>query len=112
MHENLCVEGAESQRIYSLRGPPIGNMLKCKKSYDEMQDALKLANTIAETGKNRLVNILTGQTPPTFHAELVTPTIPPLNASQNRAVHKILPANELARKAASAAKRASGTRRT
>ena len=71
-------------------------MLFDDKSYDEMQDAVKLANTLAEGGKNRLVNILTGVASPTFHAELPPVSIPRLNESQNRAVNKILAANELA----------------
>ncbi|WP_020603798.1 AAA domain-containing protein [Spirosoma spitsbergense] len=71
-------------------------MLFDDKSYDEMQDAVKLANTLAEGGKNRLVNILTGVAAPTFHPELPPVSIPRLNESQNRAVNKILAANELA----------------
>ena len=71
-------------------------MLFDDKSYDEMQDALKLANSLADTGKNQLVNILTGQASPTFHADLPTVSIPRLNDSQQRAVNKILAANELA----------------
>lgn len=71
-------------------------MLFDDKSYDEMQDALKQANTLGETGKNRLVNILTEQASPTFHSELPAVSIPRLNESQNRAVNTILAANELA----------------
>lgn len=67
-------------------------MLFDDKSYEEMQDALKQA----DTGNNRLVNILTGQASPTFHARLPTVSVPRLNDSQNRAVNKILAANELA----------------
>ena len=71
-------------------------MLFDDKSYDEMQDALKLANSLADTGKNRLVNILTDQASPTFHTDLSTVSIPRLNDSQQRAVNSILAANELA----------------
>lgn len=66
------------------------------KSYDEMQDALKLANTVSEGPQNRLVNILTGEAAPTFHTEIPPVSIPQLNDSQQRAVQKILAANELA----------------
>ncbi|AUD03877.1 AAA domain-containing protein [Spirosoma pollinicola] len=66
------------------------------KSYDEMQDALKTANTLSQDPKNRLVNILTGETSPTFHPETPKTNIPRLNDSQLRAVEKILVANELA----------------
>ena len=71
-------------------------MLFDDKSYDEMQDAVKLANTLAEGGKNRLVSILTGVSAPTAHPSLPPITLPRLNESQNRAVNKILAANELA----------------
>ncbi|MBC8151944.1 MAG: AAA family ATPase [Bacteroidetes bacterium] len=71
-------------------------MLFDDRSYDEMQDALKLANTLGETGKNRLVNILTGQASPTFHRDRPPVGIPRLNDSQNRAVNTILAANDLA----------------
>lgn len=67
------------------------------KSYDDMQEALKQANTLADGGKNRLVNILTGVASPTFDTDrpaAVSPTN--LNESQQQAVHKILTANELA----------------
>ncbi|MFC5410993.1 AAA domain-containing protein [Larkinella bovis] len=66
------------------------------KSYDEMQDALKLANTLSQDPKNRLVRILTGQTAPTFQTDMPALPIPQLNASQQRAVDKIRAANELA----------------
>jgi ATP-dependent RNA/DNA helicase IGHMBP2 len=66
------------------------------KSYDEMQDALKLANTLSENPQNRLVNILTGQSSPTFHPEIAPLPIPQLNDSQQRAVDRIRAANELA----------------
>lgn len=66
------------------------------KSYDEMQDALKLASTLSEKGQNRLVAILTGQASPTFHPDRPPLPIPQLNESQQRAVTKIRAANELA----------------
>ncbi|KAA9349839.1 AAA domain-containing protein [Larkinella humicola] len=66
------------------------------KSYDEMQDALKLANSLSEGPQHRLVKILTGQSSPTFQTDLPPLPIPQLNESQNRAVEKIRAANELA----------------
>ncbi|GAB3324016.1 AAA domain-containing protein [Larkinella ripae] len=66
------------------------------KSYDEMQEALKLARTLSADPKNRLVQILTGQSSPTFQADLPPLPIPQLNESQQRAVDKIRAANELA----------------
>ncbi|GAB3921727.1 AAA domain-containing protein [Larkinella terrae] len=71
-------------------------MLFDDKSYDEMQEALKAANSLAESSQNRLVNILTGQKSPTFHPDLPQINNPRLNDSQNRAVEKIRAANELA----------------
>jgi ATP-dependent RNA/DNA helicase IGHMBP2 len=66
------------------------------KSYDEMQDALKLANTLSENPQNRLVNILTGQSLLLFIPEIAPLPIPQLNDSQQRAVDRIRAANELA----------------
>ena len=71
-------------------------MLFDDKSYDEMQEALKTANTLSENPQNRLINILIGEKSPTFHTEIHKPTIPKLNESQLRAVQNILAANELA----------------
>lgn len=71
-------------------------MLFDDKSYDEMEEAIKTANTLSQDLKNRLVSILTGQSFPTFHPEIPKPSIPKLNDSQLRAVEKILSANELA----------------
>jgi len=66
-------------------------------SYDEMQNALKLAPTINEkTPEGRLIQTLTGQRPPSFHNDLPSFPLPSLNASQQAAVHKIIGANELA----------------
>lgn len=66
-------------------------------SYDEMQNALRLASTLSQKpGDGHHINILTGEKSPTFK-----PNIPPfsagsLNPSQQRAVEKIVAANELA----------------
>lgn len=66
-------------------------------SYDEMQNAVKLADTLREkTEEGRIIRILTGEKAPTFQGELPPVTIPSLNASQQAAVNKILAANELA----------------
>lgn len=66
-------------------------------SYDEMQQALKLAITRSEKKEEgRLIQILTGGQSPTFDTEIFPYTIPRLNASQQEAVHKILSANVLA----------------
>jgi energy-coupling factor transporter ATP-binding protein EcfA2 len=66
-------------------------------SYDEMQNALKLAGTLYEkTAEGRLIRILTGETPATFRDDLPPVSIPSLNASQQAAVNKILTANDVA----------------
>lgn len=66
-------------------------------SYDEMQNALKQADTLADKGENdRLIRVLTGEKSPTFHDNLPPVTIPRLNASQQNAVNRILAANDLA----------------
>lgn len=66
-------------------------------SYDEMQNAVKLAETLREkTEEGRIIRILTGEKAPTFQDNLPPVTIPALNASQQAAVNKILAANELA----------------
>jgi superfamily I DNA and/or RNA helicase len=66
-------------------------------SYDEMQNALKLASTLSEKREEgHLIKILTGEKSPTFQPAIVHPSIPKLNASQQAAVDKILSANELA----------------
>jgi ATP-dependent RNA/DNA helicase IGHMBP2 len=65
-------------------------------SYDEMQYALKLAVTLSEKREEgRLIQVLTGNKPPTFENMHAYP-IASLNASQQAAVHKILSANDLA----------------
>ena len=66
-------------------------------SYDEMQNALKLAPNINEkTPEGRLIQTLTGERAPTFSDDLPAFPVPALNASQQAAVHKIITAGELA----------------
>jgi ATP-dependent RNA/DNA helicase IGHMBP2 len=66
-------------------------------SYDEMQNALKLGNLLAEKPEEgRLIQILTGAKTPTFQPEIVYTKPNNLNASQQSAVDKIVNANELA----------------
>ncbi|WP_019986957.1 AAA domain-containing protein [Rudanella lutea] len=65
-------------------------------SYDQMQEALQLANSLADKGENQLVRILTGDASPTFRPLPTLPVIPRLNESQVQAVGTILAANELA----------------
>ncbi|MES2455869.1 MAG: AAA domain-containing protein [Bacteroidota bacterium] len=68
-------------------------------SYDEMQQALKLADKINEDkslGPQKLVRVLTGQEQPGFRPENLKYEIPHLNAIQQEAVQRILQANELA----------------
>ncbi len=66
-------------------------------SYDEMQNALKQAIAIAEKPKeNKLLQVLTGKTSPTFNTEETKPPSAKLNAMQQAAVNKIMHANELA----------------
>ena len=66
-------------------------------SYDEMQNALKLAINLSEKhDEGRLVNILTGKTAPTFQTDIFKYSNPKLNSKQQEAVDKIISANELA----------------
>ena len=66
-------------------------------SYDEMQNALKLASGVNEkTPQGNLIQILTGQRAPSFRNDLPSFPIPSLNDSQQAAVHKIIAAGELA----------------
>lgn len=66
-------------------------------SYDEMTGALKSAMQVREKDDNyKLIQILTGQLPPTFNSNIEEPHIPHLNLSQVKAVKNILAANELA----------------
>jgi ATP-dependent RNA/DNA helicase IGHMBP2 len=72
-------------------------------SYDEMNDALKMASELGE--KSPLIQVLTGEKSPTFmdfNAGWVKPpvelpaSVGKLNKSQSKTVDKILSANELA----------------
>ena len=66
-------------------------------SYDEMQNALKLAINLGEKKEEgRLISVLTGGTKPTYDNTARAYTNPALNATQQAAVTKILQANELA----------------
>ncbi len=65
-------------------------------SYEEMQSALKKASAIAETKDGHLVQVLTGQSNPTFQENPSGFLHPSLNPSQNTAVDTILRANDLA----------------
>ena len=66
-------------------------------SYDEMQNALKQAQTRYEKNEeDRVIRILTGNKPATFRDDLAPVNIPSLNASQQAAVNRILAANEVA----------------
>jgi ATP-dependent RNA/DNA helicase IGHMBP2 len=66
-------------------------------SYDEMQSALKTANTRSENEKeNHLIKVLTGKTQPTFNNQQTPVVNPKLNTKQHEAVNKILAANDLA----------------
>ena len=66
-------------------------------SYDEMQSALKTADSLASSEKEgQLIKVLTGERAPSFDQNLYPITIPKLNPSQQRAVHQILSAQELA----------------
>lgn len=65
-------------------------------SYDEMQNALKLASILYDKDQNNLVQILTGKKPATFHTGESNYQNNKLNLSQQEAVNKILNANDLA----------------
>jgi len=65
-------------------------------SYDEMQQALKSAVALSEKKEGRLVNVLTGNTAPTFDTEQPLYANARLNNSQQEAVNKILTANDVA----------------
>lgn len=66
-------------------------------SYDEMENALKLASTLGESANGgNLINILTGTGSPTFQSSIAPVAFTQLNASQQTAVTRILSANELA----------------
>ncbi|TDH19729.1 DUF2075 domain-containing protein [Segetibacter sp. 3557_3] len=66
-------------------------------SYDEMQNALRLAQVIAHKEKDdRLIRVLTGERSPEFDADLAVPPVGTLNQVQQEAVDKIIQANDLA----------------
>ncbi|RAJ36940.1 AAA domain-containing protein [Pedobacter cryoconitis] len=66
-------------------------------SYDEMQNALKLAGSPFEKEEDgRLVRILTGELSPSFNSQTHLYRIPSLNDVQQLAVDKILSATDLA----------------
>jgi superfamily I DNA and/or RNA helicase len=72
------------------------DLLFDENSYDEMQNACKLASTVAEKpAEGRLIQILTGNKAPSFENN-APPAVPSLNAGQKAAVNKILDANDLA----------------
>ncbi|MFD1257857.1 AAA domain-containing protein [Mucilaginibacter terrae] len=66
-------------------------------SYDEMQNALKLADVLGQKpAEGRLIQILTGEKAPSFSNEIVNTPLGNLNPSQQAAVQKILAAQDLA----------------
>ncbi|SEO30322.1 DNA helicase, putative [Niastella yeongjuensis] len=78
------------------------DLLFDENSYDEMQNAVKLASSLAEKpAEGRLIQILTGAKTPDFDTTVFSPSIgggrgEGLNPSQQAAVNKILQANDLA----------------
>ncbi len=73
------------------------DLLFDENSYDEMQNACKLASAVAEkTTEGRLVQILTGNKAPSFETIHGWEPGRGLNTSQQAAVTKILEANDLA----------------
>lgn len=66
-------------------------------SYDEMQNALKAADSLGSSDKEgHLIKVFTGGKAPSFDKDLYPIAIPKLNPSQQRAVQQILSANEVA----------------
>lgn len=66
-------------------------------SYDEMQAALKAADSIGSSEKEgHLIKVLTGEKAPAFDKDIYPVHLPKLNPSQQRAVQNILSAQELA----------------
>lgn len=66
-------------------------------SYDEMQAALKAADSIGSSEKEgHLIKVLTGEKAPAFEKDIYSVTLPKLNPSQQHAVQNILAAQELA----------------
>ncbi|MFL5747392.1 MAG: AAA domain-containing protein [Niastella sp.] len=72
------------------------DLLFDENSYDEMQNACKLAASLSEKpAEGRLIQILTGNKAPSFENSAPV-MVPSLNSSQQAAVNKILQANDLA----------------
>ncbi|NCD70008.1 AAA domain-containing protein [Mucilaginibacter agri] len=66
-------------------------------SYDEMQNALKLGSLLADKpAEGKLIQILTGGKQPSFRSETGFTKPTGLNPSQQRAIEKIIAANDLA----------------
>lgn len=66
-------------------------------SYDEMQNALKAADSLGSSEKEgHLIKVLTGEKAPSFNHDIYPINIPKLNPSQQHAVQQILSAQELA----------------
>ena len=65
-------------------------------SYDEMQNALKLASAIREKKEGHLVKVLVGDIEPVFYSPTGEINTNGLNPSQQAAVKKIIAANDLA----------------
>lgn len=66
-------------------------------SYDEMQSAVKAADSIGSSEKEgHLIKVLTGEKAPSFDKDIYPIILPKLNPSQQRAVQDILSAQELA----------------
>jgi ATP-dependent RNA/DNA helicase IGHMBP2 len=73
------------------------DLLFDENSYEEMQKAMKQAESLLENNtEGRLVQILTGNRKPSFHEEYEFVAPDKLNASQMEAIHKILSAEDLA----------------
>ena len=65
-------------------------------SYDEMQNALRLASTMREKKEGHVVKVLVGDTEPVFYSPSGEINTNGLNPSQQAAVRKIIAANDLA----------------
>jgi HrpA-like RNA helicase len=65
-------------------------------SYDEMQAALKQADSIAEKKEGRIVSVLTGASSPAFNTDIPPYSAQNLNAMQQQAVTRILQAEDVA----------------
>lgn len=72
------------------------DLLFDENSYDEMQNALRLASAVYEKEDKGLVSVLTGKISPVFYPSRNPFSSDVLNASQNDAVNKILDAEDLA----------------